>query len=128
MDRSELWYEEKENVERVVTNIGTTLSPKWEINMDELALITNNHPQFIHKVSEFINDYGTLSIKNAAVYRFNLENIQGAEKYERIAIVFDVYGNFINLFSCCTDHQDGNSFVTIASYPKPFISQMATML
>lgn len=126
------WFEETKEVVNGIVRLekkgygrkGVGFDSKWSVNLEELARITNEHPEFNEKVRGFL-DKNADSIHNMIVYRsFNKND----ENREHISIVFDVCDIYISMFSCCPDYHDGRPHVLDASYNKSYVWQMATML
>lgn len=126
------WFEESKEVVNDVVSLevkgngrkGIGYGSKWSVNLEELARITNGHPEFNEKVRAFLDKSGD-SIYNVRVYRsFNKSD----ENREHVSIVFDVCDIYISMFSCCPDYQDGRTHVLDESYNKSYVWEMATML
>lgn len=126
------WYAEGKELVKGVVSLkkkgygprGTGFDSEWTIDLDELARITNGHPEFNEKVKSFL-DEKIEDIHNAVVYRsFNKND----DNREHIGIVFDVADTYIAFFGCSPDHADGRTHVIATSYNKSYIWQMASLL
>jgi hypothetical protein len=114
------WYASKEKIEGVLS--GKQKYRNWSINYEQLARITNNHPEFLEKVKAFA-EKDLDGVYNAAVYR----SYSDGDQKETITIVFDVADIYIKIISCRVDHQT-QPYVFETSFNKSYVWSMASML